>query len=215
MCDRGVLIVLSGFSGTGKGTLVKEVLRQHPQEYALSVSATTRAPRAGEEHGREYFFFSESQFRDMIAQDELLEYACYVEHYYGTPRRYVEQQLSQGRHVILEIECQGAMQIREKMPQAVLIFLLPPSVDELRRRLYGRGTEDDAAILKRLMQAGEELNYLPQFDYVVVNDILSDAVRDFDGIVRAQTHRTAANAERICVLREEMAGIVRREADFG
>ena len=215
MHERGTLIVLSGFSGTGKGTLVKELLRQHPQEYALSVSATTRAPRPGEQDGREYFFFSESRFRDMIAQDALLEYACYVEHYYGTPRRYVEEQLSQGRHVILEIECQGAMQIREKMPQAVLIFLLPPSAAELKRRLRSRGTEDETAIFKRLCQAREELKYLPQFDYVVVNDRLGDAVSSFDGIVRAQTHRTAENAGRIAALSEEMAGIVQQEADFG
>ena len=138
--EKGVLVVISGFSGAGKGTLMKQLVSRYDQ-YALSISATTRQPREGEVDGREYFFRTKEEFEEMIAQDALVEYAQYVEHYYGTPKKYVEENLEAGKDVLLEIEIQGALKIREKYPEAILIFVTPPSGEELRRRLVGRGTE--------------------------------------------------------------------------
>ena len=138
--NKGILVVVSGFSGAGKGTVMKRLMEKY-DDYALSVSATTRKPRPGEEDGREYFFRTRDEFEKLIEEDALLEYAQYVENYYGTPRSYVEEQLQAGRNVILEIEIQGAMKIKEKIPEALLVFVTPPTVEELERRLTGRGTE--------------------------------------------------------------------------
>ena len=138
--NKGILVVVSGFSGAGKGTVMKRLMEKY-DDYALSVSATTRKPRPGEEDGREYFFRTRDEFEKLIEEDALLEYAQYVENYYGTPRSYVEEQLQAGRNVILEIEIQGAMKIKEKIPEALLVFVTPPTVEELERRLSGRGTE--------------------------------------------------------------------------
>ena len=143
--SRGVLVVVSGFSGAGKGTIMKSLMAKY-DNYALSVSATTRDPRPGEENGREYFFRTTEEFEEMIRQDQLIEYAKYVKNYYGTPRPYVEEHLSQGTDVILEIEIQGARQIREKFPEAVLVFVAPPSMAVLKERLVGRGTETQEVI---------------------------------------------------------------------
>ena len=140
MNQRGILIVVSGFSGAGKGTLMKELMKRYEETYALSVSATTRNPREGEVDGREYFFKTTEEFEKMIAKEELIEYARYVENYYGTPRTYVEQQLEAGKDVILEIEIQGALKVKERFPDTLLLFVTPPSAKELRRRLVGRGT---------------------------------------------------------------------------
>ena len=140
MNEKGILIVVSGFSGSGKGTIMRELLKKY-DNYALSVSATTRAPRPGEEEGREYFFKSTEEFEKMIAKDELIEYARYVDNYYGTPRVYVEEQLEAGKDVVLEIEIQGALKVKEKFPDTLLLFVTPPSAQELRSRLVGRGTE--------------------------------------------------------------------------
>ena len=140
--NKGILVVVSGFSGAGKGTVMKRLMEKY-DDYALSVSATTRKPRPGEEDGREYFFRTRDEFEKLIEEDALLEYARYVENYYGTPRSYVEEQLQAGRNVILEIEIQGAMKIKEKIPEALLVFVTPPTVEELERRLTGRGTETD------------------------------------------------------------------------
>lgn len=140
MKEKGILIVVSGFSGSGKGTIMRELLKKY-DNYALSVSATTRAPRPGEEEGREYFFKSTEEFEKMIAKDELIEYARYVDNYYGTPRVYVEEQLEAGKDVVLEIEIQGALKVKEKFPDTLLLFVTPPSAQELRSRLVGRGTE--------------------------------------------------------------------------
>ena len=138
--NKGILVVVSGFSGAGKGTVMKRLMEKY-DDYALSVSATTRKPRPGEEDGREYFFRTRDEFEKLIEEDALLEYARYVENYYGTPRSYVEEQLQAGRNVILEIEIQGAMKIKEKIPEALLVFVTPPTVEELARRLTGSGTE--------------------------------------------------------------------------
>ena len=140
MREKGILIVVSGFSGSGKGTIMKELLKQY-DNYALSISATTRNPRPGEEDGREYFFKTVEDFEKMIAKEELIEYARYVDNYYGTPRAYVEEQLEAGKDVILEIEIQGALKVKEKFPDTLLLFVTPPSAEELKSRLAGRGSD--------------------------------------------------------------------------
>ena len=147
--SKGILTVVSGFSGAGKGTVMKELLKRY-DNYALSISATTRDPRPGEEDGREYFFRTKEEFEQLIRDDALIEYAQYVENYYGTPRAYVEQQLTEGRDVILEIEIQGAMKVKQRIPEALLVFVTPPGVEELKRRLEGRGTESAEVIASRL-----------------------------------------------------------------
>ena len=162
MNQRGILIVVSGFSGAGKGTLMKELMKRYEETYALSVSATTRNPREGEVDGREYFFKTTEEFEKMIAKEELIEYARYVENYYGTPRTYVEQQLEAGKDVILEIEIQGALKVKERFPDTLLLFVTPPSAKELRRRLVGRGTETMEVIESRLARAVEESEYMDQ-----------------------------------------------------
>ena len=151
MKKKGLLIVVSGFSGSGKGTIMKQLLKKYEEQYALSVSATTRQPRPGEVDGREYFFRTTEQFEEMIGQDALIEYAQYVGNYYGTPKAYVEQQLAAGKDVILEIEIQGALKVKKKFPDTLLLFVTPPSVDVLRERLIGRGTEDAETVKKRLV----------------------------------------------------------------
>ena len=149
MGKRGILLVVSGFSGAGKGTLMKELVKRY-ENYALSISATTRSPREGEADGREYFFKSVEEFERMIAEDALIEYACYVGNYYGTPRAYVEEQLSRGRDVILEIEIQGARKVKKRFPNTLLLFVSPPSAEVLKARLTGRGTETSEVIAQRL-----------------------------------------------------------------
>ena len=155
MNEHGVLAVISGFSGAGKGTLMKALLEKY-DNYALSISATTRNPREGEADGREYFFVTEDRFKEMIGQDALIEYAQYVNHYYGTPKEYVLNQMEQGKDVLLEIEIQGALKVKERFPEAILIFVMPPSAEELKRRLVGRGTESMDVIHARLRRAVEE-----------------------------------------------------------
>ena len=156
MNKKGILIVVSGFSGAGKGTLMKELMRKYPENYALSISATTRGPRDGEVDGREYFFLSREKFEKMIANNELIEYAKYVENYYGTPRAYVEKMLDEGKDVILEIEIQGALKVKEKFPDTLLMFVTPPNARELKSRLVGRGTETMEVIESRMNRACEE-----------------------------------------------------------
>ena len=152
MNTHGILIVVSGFSGSGKGTIMKELLKRY-DNYALSISATTRAPREGETDGREYFFKTREEFEKMIAKEELIEYAEYVNNYYGTPRAYVEEQLTAGKDVILEIEIQGALKVKKKFPDTLLLFVTPPSAEELRKRLIGRGTETMEVIEQRMQRA--------------------------------------------------------------
>ncbi len=184
--SNGILVVLSGFSGSGKGTMVRRLMEKYPLEYALSVSATTRQPRAGELDGVHYFFKTVEEFEQMIAENELIEYAKYVDNYYGTPREYVRQQMEAGRNVILEIEMQGALQIRDKIPEAKLIFVAPPSAEELKKRLNGRGTETPEVIEHRLRRAVEEAEYLPGYDYLIINDRLESAVDSLHGLIEAE-----------------------------
>ena len=183
MSDRGVLTVISGFSGAGKGTVVKQLLQEY--DYGLSISATTRSPREGEQDGREYFFKTKEEFEKMIREHQLIEYAQYVGNYYGTPKEYVVQQLEQGKDVILEIEMQGALRVREILPEVNLIFLTPPTVDELERRLVSRGTETAEGIRERLARAKEESAYMKEYDYVVINDDLDECVENVHQLIRS------------------------------
>ena len=183
MSDRGVLTVISGFSGAGKGTVVKQLLQEY--DYGLSISATTRSPREGEQDGREYFFKTKEEFEKMIREHQLIEYAQYVGNYYGTPKEYVVQQLEQGKDVILEIEMQGALRVREILPEVNLIFLTPPTVDELERRLVSRGTETAEVIRERMARAKEESAYMKEYDYVVINDDLDECVENVHQPIRS------------------------------
>ena len=208
MSEKGILVVVSGFSGAGKGTLIKRLMEKY-DNYALSISATTRAPRPGEEHGREYFFHTKREFEELILQDALIEYAQYVENYYGTPKAYVEKQLNAGKDVILEIEIQGAMKIKEKIPEAVLIFVTPPSVDELRRRLEGRGTETQKVIESRLSRAAEEAEGMEDYDYLLVNDDLEECVNELHRIISSERCKTQRNTEFINRIQEESRGLMK------
>ena len=163
MDHQGILVVVSGFSGAGKGTLMKELLKRY-DNYALSISATTRAPREGETDGKEYFFVSKEQFEKMRDEQKLIEYAQYVNHYYGTPKEYVEQKMAEGKDVILEIEIQGALKVKKRFPDALLLFVTPPSAEELRKRLVGRGTETLEVINARLARAAEEASGMEAYD---------------------------------------------------
>ena len=166
--EKGMLVVVSGFSGAGKGTIMKRITEKY-DNYALSISATTRSPREGEEEGKSYFFVSKARFEEMIDKDELVEYAKYVDNYYGTPRKFVEDCLNRGKDVILEIEIQGALKIKKKYPGSLLIFMTPPSAEELRSRLIGRNTEDEATVNKRLSRAIVESEGVEAYDYILVN----------------------------------------------
>ena len=189
MKRKGLLIVISGFSGAGKGTLMKKLIENYNQ-YALSVSMTTRGPREGEVNGREYFFVTKEQFEDRIEQGGFVEHACYCGNYYGTPRDYVEEQLSEGRDVILEIEIQGAMKIKEKFPDAVLLFVMAPSAEVLYRRLTGRGTADPKVIMERLNRATEESVGIEKYDYVIINDDLDKCEKELHELLD-KTHEAA------------------------
>lgn len=201
--NKGILMVVSGFSGAGKGTLVNKLLETY-DHYALSVSMTTRAPRAGEIHGREYFFVKEENFLDEISKDGLIEYAQYCGNYYGTPKAYVESRLQEGLDVILEIEIQGALKIKEKFPDALLLFVMPPSVKELEQRLTGRGTESPDVIKKRLIRAREEAEGIEQYDYIVINDSLEQCVNEIQAIVHAAKNVPFRNREFINNIKKEL-----------
>ncbi|MCI9582986.1 MAG: guanylate kinase [Clostridium sp.] len=203
MDNQGVLAVVSGFSGAGKGTLIRTLLAGY-QNYALSVSATTRSPRPGEADGREYFFRTNEEFERMIEKGELLEYARYVDHYYGTPKEYVLRNLEAGRDVLLEIEIQGALAIRERFPEAVLLFVTAPDAAQLKKRLTGRGTEDMAVIEKRLRRAAEEADGIEQYDYILVNDEVESCARRMHGLIQAAHARVGNHLEFIRNMRDDL-----------
>lgn len=203
MKERGVLAIVSGFSGAGKGTVMKALMSKY-NNYALSISATTRAPRVGEENGREYFFKTVEEFEKMIEEDQLIEYANYVGNYYGTPKAYVESKLDEGKDVILEIELQGAMKVKEKMPDTVLIFITPPTAEELKNRLVGRGTEDEATINARLKRASEEAGYMERYDYLLINDDLDTCVRELHELIQSEHSKVSRNIDRINFIREDV-----------
>lgn len=203
MKHKGILIVVSGFSGAGKGTLMKQLVHTY-DDYALSISMTTRSPRPGEEEGKEYFFVNRQEFEEKIAQNGLIEHACYCDNYYGTPRDYVEKQLEKGKDVILEIEIQGALEIKRKYPTALLLFVMPPSAAELRKRLEGRGTESPEVIAKRLKRAGEEAEGIEQYDFLVINDKLEECVQQMHDLIRAAHYAPLRNEEMIQNMRKEL-----------
>ena len=184
LMNKGILIVVSAPSGCGKGTILAEVMKD--EKFYYSVSATTRSPRPGETDGVNYHFLGREQFDELIKTGGMLEYAEYCGNYYGTPRDKVLEKINEGKNVILEIEVQGAMQIREKCPEAVFVFIAPPSVAELRNRLEKTGTETPEVINQRVSEAAQEISFAYRYDYVVVNNILEDAVNDFISVIRAE-----------------------------
>lgn len=204
MNQKGILVVVSGFSGSGKGTLMKELLKKHGENYALSVSATTRSPREGEGDGKDYFFITTEEFEKMIAKDELIEYAKYVENYYGTPRAYVEKQMEMGKDVILEIEIQGALKVKETFPDTLLLFVTPPNAEELKKRLIGRGTETMDVIESRLRRAAEEAEGMDKYDYLVVNDNLEVCAEEMHEIICAEHRRSFRNTAFMKEIKEEL-----------
>ncbi len=204
MTVKGSLVVVSGFSGVGKGSVMKSLISRY-EGYALSVSATTREPRPGEVEGREYFFISRDEFLEMIENDELVEYASYCDNYYGTPRRFVTQKLEQGQDVLLEIEIQGALKIKKQFPEALLIFIMPPSVDELMNRLLSRGTESEEAICKRIERAVEEAGGIEDYDYIYINDRIDDCADRMNELIRAQRNRTSRNSRFIEEIRQQIS----------
>ena len=205
MNKEGILIVVSGFSGAGKGTIMKALLERY-DNYALSISATTRNPRPGEEEGKAYFFKTTEEFEKMIAKDDLIEYAMYVGNYYGTPKAYVEEQLRAGKDVILEIEIQGAVKVKEKFPNTLLLFVTPPSAEELRKRLEGRGTETQEVIDGRMKRAIEEAEYMDQYDYLVVNDELDVCVEEMHHLIQGEHERCFRNQTFIEHMKRELKG---------
>lgn len=199
--ERGKLFVLSGPSGAGKGTICKEIVRR--ENIGLSVSMTTRAPRGEEEHGKSYYFVSEEEFQQTIDENGFLEYAKIYGHSYGTPKKPVLEQLAQGKDIILEIEMQGAFQVRNVYPKGILIFILPPSLAELRKRLIARGTEDEEEILIRQQATLNEIALIHDYDYYVINGDLEDAVNIVRSIIMAEHSKVDQHVDRLIRKYEE------------
>lgn len=198
---RGFLIVLSGPSGCGKGTVADELFRRN-DDIVFSVSATTREARPGEIDGKNYFFLSEEEFLKRAENDEFLEYANVHGHYYGTPKDFVNKKIEEGNIVLLEIDVQGALQIKKKMKEVVFIFLIPPSMEELKRRLVGRGTESEKDLEIRIANGFKEINFVEEYDFFVVNDYLEEAVRDIESIIKSEKHR----AKRFKYIKDRVLG---------
>lgn len=206
MDNQGSLVVVSGFSGAGKGTLMKALVAKY-ENYALSISATTRCPRDGEAEGREYFFKTVKEFDEMIAQDRLVEYACYVNNYYGTPSDYVISNIEAGRDVLLEIEIQGALKIKEKFPEAVLLFVTPPNAGELKNRLINRGTESPEIVNARLKRASEESEGIESYDFILINDDVDTCVQEMHMLIQSMHKRVKNHLTFISKIREDMKAI--------
>ena len=207
MTKRGLLIVLSGPSGVGKGTVRAAIFSKGEQKFVYSISATTRKPRTGETDGVDYFFKTREEFEQMIQNKQLLEYAEYVGNYYGTPLEYVENTLAKGKDVFLEIDVQGAIQVRDLMPDGVFIFLTPPDLNELESRIVNRGTDSDEVIAKRMKTAREELELMKYYDYSVVNDTVDNAVQKIEAIIQTEHLRIIRNLDTI----EELEEILEEE----
>ena len=210
MKKQGTLVVVSGFAGTGKGTVMKELLSRY-DSYALSISATTRNPRPGEVDGREYFFKTKEEFEEMIEKDEFVEFACYVGNYYGTPKKYVQEQLAEGKDVILEIEIQGALNIKSQFPDALLLFIAPPSADVLKQRLVGRGTETEEVIEQRLARAVEESKGIENYDFLVVNDELDECVENVHQMIQSAGWKMSRRAADVEDLRTQISAFAKGE----
>lgn len=206
MKKKGILTVVSGFSGAGKGTLMKGLLAKY-DNYALSVSMTTRAPRPGEVDGKDYFFISKEQFEKNIAEGKLIEHAQYVDNYYGTPKDYVFEQLEAGRDVLLEIEIQGALQIKKKFPESLLLFVTTKDAQTLVSRLKGRGTETEEVIYKRLRRAAQESEGIEEYEYLIVNDDLEVCIDEMHDLIQKAKLRADRNKEFIEEIRKELQSI--------
>lgn len=201
--SKGLLVVISGFSGSGKSSIVKKLISEY-DNYSLSISVTTRPSRPREVDGREYFFVDRNRFLNMIKNDELLEYATYVDHLYGTPRAFVENERDKGKDTLLEIELNGAMKVKSRCPEAILVFVIPPSVEELIRRLKKRGTESDSVIKKRLLRAGEEVDSLLFYDYILVNDHLETSVKRLHDLINAEHMKYSEQIDVVRRIRKEL-----------
>ena len=199
---KGRLIVISGFSGAGKGTVVKKLLEKY--NYSLSISATTRAPREGEVDGREYYFKTVDEFKSLIDYNGLIEWAQYVDNYYGTPRKFVEDEIAEGKNVILEIEVQGAMNIKSQYPNAILIFISTKDIETLHERLAGRGSETEEVIQKRIKRASEEAESMEAYEYIVINDDLDTCVDAVHSIVVSETCRKENNTQFLIDIKKEL-----------
>lgn len=202
MNKKGILIVVSGFAGSGKGTITKELVKRY-DTYRLSISATTRPMRPGEEDGKDYFFITEDKFLEMINNGDLLEYARYVDNYYGTPKSYVQKMLDDGRDVILEIEYNGAFNAKKAFPDAVLIFVTPPSVNEVYKRLKGRATETEEVIFKRMKRGREEADVMSEYDYIIINDDLECAITNIHNTIQGAKNSPIRNKQLIEQLKKE------------
>ncbi len=202
----GLLIVMSGFSGAGKGTLLKSVMSQY-DNYVFSVSMTTRSPREGEVDGKDYFFVDRQTFEKTIEEDGLVEHAEYCGNYYGTPKSYIEKKLKEGKNVILDIEVMGATQIKKKFPNALMIYVVPPSIKILRERLGKRGSETKEVIDKRLLKAKEECEYISDYEYIIVNDDLEEAKKKFINIVDTARQAVFRNNDFINELKQELESV--------
>ena len=202
MKKQGILLIISGPSGSGKGTIVEQLCKK--DDFSLSISATTRKPREYEENGVHYFFHTREEFEKMRERMELLEWAEFCGNYYGTPRKYVVEQLMAGRNVILEIEVQGALQVKQIYPDGVLIFMVPPNLEELGRRLTNRGTEDKETINRRMCRALEEMELVNEYDYLVVNDTVEQATADILTIVEAEKMKCSRNKDIKKIFKGEM-----------
>ncbi len=204
MKNRGSLVVISGFSGSGKGSVTKELIRKYG--YSLSVSMTTRKPREGEVDGREYHFKTEEDFLKLIDYNGFIEYARYVDHYYGTPRQFVEDELAAGHCVLLEIEVQGAVSIKEQYPDAILIFITAPSAESLKKRLCCRGTEDSSVIEKRMHRAAAEAESIDEYQYIVINDDgkMNECVDKIHSIIEGEACRVSVNHDFVELIQREL-----------
>ena len=203
--QKGLLAVVSGFSGSGKSTVTRKLVEKYGDTYALSISATTRAPREGEEEGVAYFFKTRDEFDRMIEDDAFLEYAYYVENGYGTPAAFVEEQREAGKDVLLEIEIQGALKVKARCPEAILIFLSTPSTEELIRRLNLRGTESEEVIRSRLRRAVEEASGMELYDYILINDDLDVCIDDLHRLLKTEHMRTSLQTELIATIQRELS----------
>lgn len=196
MKDEGILLVVSGPSGAGKGTICSAVRKKYP-DLEYSISMTTRAPRNGEMEGVSYFFRTDEQFKRLVEEDAFLEYARVYDHYYGTPKKYVLDKIQAGRSVLLEIDIQGAMQVKKRYPKGVFVYIVPPSLEILSQRIHARGTDSEEVIQNRLAQITNELSMMHQYDYVVVNDVLEDAVHKTCAIIEAEKCKLSRNEGQI------------------
>ncbi|MDD5939952.1 MAG: guanylate kinase [Lachnospiraceae bacterium] len=212
MNSKGSLTVVSGFSGAGKGTIMKALLARYPQ-YCLSISCTTRAPRPGEVDGKDYFFITRDEFERKVDADEFLEHAEYVHGCYGTPEAYVREKMAEGRDVILEIESQGAMIVKKKIPEAILLFVMTPTAAELEKRLIGRGTESNEKIIGRLLQAETETQRIKKYDAIIVNDTVDEAVEEMHNAIRTFKMAPSRNKAEIEAFAKELSDINRREEE--